>query len=71
MWEQLDPGLVKKIRAKLEEELSKKEIETIQYWLEELNKVYNRHREIITLQNAVKELSNRMQNRIRALKEKI
>ncbi|AMM42057.1 hypothetical protein HS1_002272 [Candidatus Desulfofervidus auxilii] len=71
MWEQLDPGLIKKIRAKLEEELSKKEIETIQYWLEELNKVYNRHREIITLQNAIKELSNRMQNRIRALKEKI
>ena len=71
MWEQLDPGLIKKIKAKLEEELSKKEIETIQYWLEELNKVYNRHREIITLQNAIKELSNRMQNRIRALKEKI
>ncbi|MCD6214601.1 MAG: hypothetical protein J7J46_06455 [Candidatus Desulfofervidus sp.] len=71
MWEQLDPGLIKKIRAKLEEELSKKEIETIQYWLEELNKVYTRHREIITLQNAIKELSNRMQNRIRALKEKI
>ena len=71
MWEQLDPGLIKKIRAKLEEELSKKEIETIQYWLEELIKVYNRHREIITLQNAIKELSNRMQNRIRALKEKI
>jgi len=71
MWEQLDPGLIKKIRAKLEEELSKKEIETIQYWLEELNKVYNHHREIITLQNAIKELSNRMQNRIRALKEKI
>ena len=71
MWEQLDPGLIKKIRAKLEEELSKKEIETIQYWLEELNKVYTRHREITTLQNAIKELSNRMQNRIRALKEKI
>ncbi|HDD43441.1 MAG TPA: hypothetical protein ENG63_01065 [Candidatus Desulfofervidus auxilii] len=71
MWQQLDPILVKKIKAKLEEELDKRELETIQYWLEEINKIYARHRDITTLQNALKELIQRMKNRIRALKEKL
>ena len=71
MWQQLDPALIKKIKAKLEEELDKREIETIQYWLEEVNKIYVRHRDITTLQNALQELAQRMKNRIRAIKEKL
>jgi len=71
MWQQLDPALLKKLKAKVEEELAKREMETVQYWLEELNKVYARHKDINTLQNALKELTQRMQNRIRALKENL
>lgn len=71
MWQQLDPVLLKKLKAKVEEELTKREMETVRYWLEELNKVYARHKDINTLQNALKELAQRMQNRIRALKENL
>jgi uncharacterized protein YerC len=69
--QQIDPALLKKIKAKVEEELNKRELETIQYWLEELNKVYARHKDITTLQNALKELAQRMQNRIKVLKENL
>lgn len=71
MWQQLDQSLIKKIKVKMEQELAKKELETIQYWLEEIKKVYNRYRDITTLQNALKELEGRMQNRTRAIKEKL
>ena len=69
--QQIDPALLKKIKAKVEGELNKRELETIQYWLEELNKVYARHKDITTLQNALKELAQRMQNRIKVLKENL
>ena len=69
--QQIDPALLKKIKAKVEEGLNKRELETIQYWLEELNKVYARHKDITTLQNALKELAQRMQNRIKVLKENL
>ena len=69
--QQIDPALLKKIKAKVEEELNKRELETIQYWLEELNKVYARHKDITTLQNALKELAQRIQNRIKVLKENL
>jgi hypothetical protein len=71
VWQQLDQSLIKKIKVKMEQELAKKELETIQYWLEEIKKVYNRYRDITTLQNALKELEGRMQNRTRAIKEKL
>ncbi len=69
--QQLDPTLLKKIKAKVEEELTKREMETVQYWLGELNKVYAKHKDIATLQNALRELMQRMQNRIKVLKENL
>ncbi|KPJ68359.1 MAG: hypothetical protein AMJ45_02560 [Syntrophobacter sp. DG_60] len=71
MWQQFDPSLVKKLKAKMEQELGKKELESIQYWLEEIEKLYKRHQDMIGLQNALKELTQRMKNRIKVLKSSL
>jgi hypothetical protein len=68
MLQQFDPSLVKKLKAKMEQELDKKELESVQYWLEELEKLYKKHQDIIGLQNALNELTQRMKNRIKVLK---
>jgi hypothetical protein len=71
MLQQFDPSLVKKLKAKMEQELDKKELESIQYWLEELEKLYKRHQDMIGLQNALNELTQRMKNRIKVLKSNL
>lgn len=71
MWQQFDPSLVKKLKAKMEQELGKRELESIQYWLEEIEKLYKRHQDMIGLQNALKELTQRMKNRIKVLKSSL
>ncbi len=71
MLQQFDPGLAKKLKAKMEQELDKKELESIQYWLEELEKLYKRHQDMIGLQNALNELTQRMKNRIKVLKSNL
>ncbi|MDL1971631.1 MAG: hypothetical protein LWW78_00065 [Deltaproteobacteria bacterium] len=69
--QQLDPNLLKRLKAKMEEELDKRELESIQYWLEEIEKIYKRHQDMIGLQNALKELAQRMKNRIKILKSNL
>ena len=69
--QQLDPNLLKRLKAKMEEELDKMELESIQYWLEEIEKIYKRHQDMIGLQNALKELAQRMKNRIKILKSNL
>lgn len=71
MWQQFDSSLVKKLKAKMEQELDKRELESIQYWLEELEKLYKRHQDMVGLQNALKELTQRMNNRIKVLKSSL
>lgn len=71
MWQQFDPSLVKKLKAKMEQELGKRELESIKYWLEEIEKLYKRHQDMIGLQNALKELTQRMKNRIKVLKSSL
>jgi len=69
--QQLDPNLLKRLKAKMEEELDKRELESVQYWLEEIEKIYKRHQDMIGLQNALKELAQRMKNRIKILKSNL
>ncbi len=71
MWQQFDPSLVKKLKAKMEQELGKRELESIQYWLEEIEKLYKRHQDVAGIQNALKELTQRMKNRIKVLKSSL
>ena len=69
--QQLDSNLLKRLKAKMEEELDKRELESIQYWLEEIEKIYKRHQDMIGLQNALKELAQRMKNRIKILRSNL
>lgn len=61
--------LVRQLREKLAQELRRREIEFVSFWLEELQKLEGkRHRDLASLQNDLKNLITRMQNRLRTLK---
>jgi|APIni6443716594_1056825.scaffolds.fasta_scaffold463442_2 hypothetical protein len=65
----MDEALVKKLKQHVETELEKREREFVTYWLEELMKIdAKRHKELAAFQNDVKNLINRMQNRLKNLR---
>ncbi len=67
-----DSALLKGIKKKVEEELSKKEIETILYWKGEIEKILVKRPESLgTLQIEIQNFIQRMQNRIKMLKSSI
>ncbi|MBI5968463.1 MAG: hypothetical protein HY882_11505 [Deltaproteobacteria bacterium] len=60
---------LKGMRKKVEEEMAKKEMETILYWKGEVEKILARRPESLgTLQIEIQNLTQRMQNRIKTLK---
>lgn len=60
---------VKGMRKKLEEELAKKEIEALLYWKGEVEKILGRRPESLgTFQLEIQNFIQRMQNRIKVLK---
>lgn len=65
----MDPGLVKQINQRLQEELLKKEIEVVQYGLNELERlIEKRHQDMASLQVDLKGLVQKFQNRLKILK---
>ena len=65
----MDEALVKKLKQHVETELEKREREFVTYWLEELMKIdAKHHKELAAFQNDVKNLINRMQNRLKNLR---
>ncbi|MGA3084820.1 MAG: hypothetical protein ABSE95_08490 [Thermodesulfobacteriota bacterium] len=65
----MDPGLIKQINQRLQEELLKKEIEVVQYGLTELERlIEKRHQDIASLQVDIKGLAQKFQNRLKILK---
>jgi hypothetical protein len=64
-----DAAWVKGMRKKIENELAKKEIEALLYWKGELEKVLGRRPEsLATFQLEIQNFIQRMQNRIKVLK---
>lgn len=62
----------KEMGKKVEEEMSRKEIETIAYWKGEMEKIFEKKPEsLATLQIDIKNFIQRMQNRIRVLKSSL
>ena len=54
----MDPGLIKQINQRIQEELLKKEIEVVQYGLTELERlIEKRHQDIASLQVDIKGLA--------------
>lgn len=65
----MDEALVKQLKQKVASELRQRELEFITYYLEELLKIEaKRHQELAALQNDLKQLINRVQNRLKTLK---
>jgi len=65
----MDPGLIKQINQRVQEELLKKEMEVVQYGLAELERVLEkRHQDLASLQVDLKNLVQKYQNRLKQLK---
>ena len=63
---------LKKMRKKIEEEMANKEIEVILYWKGEMEKILaKRHESLGTLQIETQNFIQRMQNRIKVLKNSL
>ncbi len=67
--EKEDRQWIKGMQKKVEEEMLKKEIDTLLYWKGELEKLMaNRPESLATLQIEIQNFIQRMQNRIRVIK---
>lgn len=65
----MDEALVKQLKQRVEAELRQREAEFVAYWLEEFMKIdAKRHKELAALQNDLKNLINRLQNRLKNLR---
>jgi hypothetical protein len=65
----MDPGLIKQINQRLQEELLKKEIEGAQYTLAELERLMEkRHQDLASLQVDIRGMIQKYQNRLKQLK---
>jgi len=64
--------LLKGIRKKVEEEMARREIETVLYWEGEMEKILSKRPESLgTLQMEVQNIVQRMRNRVKMLKSSI
>jgi len=69
---QIDEKAIRDLRKKFEIELNKREIEILQFWRQEIENLYKRKYENIgSLQVNLKELVERMGNRINLLQKMI
>ncbi|MBZ4681012.1 hypothetical protein [Thermodesulfobacterium sp.] len=69
--ESLDPKILNKLKQKVQKELALKEIETIEYWLNELLKVYQKnHQSLAEFKAEIRQFIDRMKNRLEILKTK-
>ncbi len=65
----MDEAIVKQLKQKVEAELRQREMEFVTFYLEELLKIEaKRHKELAALHNDLKQLINRVQNRLKTLK---
>jgi len=66
----MDEALIKQLKARVEEELRKRELALVEFWLQELKNISaKRHQELAGLQSDLKAFINRLETRLRTLKE--
>ena len=66
---QLDRKTLEQLKHKVQQELVKREIESLEYWLNELSKIYQRgHQTLTELKSDLRHFLDRMKNRINTLK---
>jgi hypothetical protein len=68
----MDEALVRQLKERVDEELRKRELSFLEFWLEELRKIDSRrHKELAGLQSDLKNLMVRMETRQRTLKSPV
>jgi Skp family chaperone for outer membrane proteins len=68
----LDVALIRQMNQRVQEELAKKEMEVIQYWLGEIQRVSEkRYQDLSGMQLDLKALVQKIQNRIKTLKSEL
>ena len=66
----MDRAFVEEMRRRVEKELNEKELSVTQFWKEEIEKLLKKPAESLgALQVELKNLSARMENRLKALKK--
>jgi len=67
--EGLDPKLLNKLKQKVQKELAEKEKETIEYWMNELLRVYQKnHQTLAEFKAEIRSFIDKMKNRLEVLK---
>lgn len=67
--EKLDPKLLTKLKEKFQKELIQKEKETLEYWLEELVKIYQKnHPTLAEFKADIRQFIDRIKNRLEIIK---
>ena len=65
----LDVALIRQMNQRVQEELAKKEMEVLQYWLGEAQRALEkRHQDLSGMQLDLKALVQKMQTRLKTLK---
>ncbi len=66
---QLDRRLLEQLKKQVQAELAKKEIECVEYWLQEVHKIYVRkHQTLPEIKAELQQLIERMKNRLQVLR---
>ncbi|MFN3504829.1 MAG: hypothetical protein ACK4Y7_01285 [Caldimicrobium sp.] len=69
--EGLDPKILQKLKEKVQKELAQREKECIEFWLEELLKIYQKkHATLEELKSELRLYIDKMKNRLEILKTK-
>lgn len=65
----MDEATIKQLKQRIEAQLRQREMEFVTFYLEELQKIEAKHhKELAALQNDLKQLITRVQNRLKTLK---
>jgi hypothetical protein len=65
----MDEAQIRQLKNRVDEELRKRELALLEFWLEEMKAVMaKRHKELAALQSDLKNFVTRMETRLRTLK---
>ena len=65
----MDEAQIRQLKNRVEEELRKRELALLEFWLEEMKTIMaKRHKELAALQSDLKNFVTRMETRLRTLK---
>ncbi len=66
-----NPEFMKGLKKKIEEEMTRKEMEILVYWKGEIDKILSKRPDLLAFQLALQNLVQRIQNRIKILKSSL